>query len=172
MVTTSILVGLKAPDPAAMTALSTLKRISPDIAPEELMRFDHWCFTGPGANRELVSEMVSHYTDIVNPNKQTWCFFDGKPVVPAGEPGTIRTSVLVTDRVDSVSENWTGILGRKYPGVTGVRYSVLWHLGFRQISPDEARRRTLALAVTSRRDSGLLANPVSQEITLLGTGKT
>lgn len=172
MGSTSILVSLKAPDPAAMTALSTLKRISPAIAPDELMRFDHWCFEGPGADRELVSLMVSHYTDIVNPNKQTWRFFEGTVTVPKSDPETIRTSVLVTDRVDSVSENWTGILGRKYQGVTGVRYSVLWHLVFRDVTPDEARRRTMTLAVTSRRDSGLLANPVSQEITLLGTGKT
>ncbi len=170
---TSILVSLKAPDPAAMTALSTLMRISPGTAPLLLSRYDHWRFTGPGAGREFVSELVSHYTDIVNPNKQIWSFFEGETDPILTDPGMTWVAVLVTDRVDSISENWTGILGRNHRGVESVGYSVLWRLGFHEsISLEEARGRTMTMAVTTHRDRGLLANPVSQLIELLGTSKT
>lgn len=167
----SIAVRLKAPDPEAVTALATLERLSPDICPAALERFDHWRFTGPGVTREAVEEIVSHYPDIVNPNKQLWSFTrDGLP--SRGRDAELRwTGVLITDRVDSVSENWSRIIsGKGFPAVS-VRYSVLWRLGFPPDTPeDEAGERTMALAVATHRQRGLLANPVSQEIEISEPG--
>jgi hypothetical protein len=165
----SIIVRLKAPDPAAVTAHETLKRISPEMVPVMLQRFDHWSFTGPDVDRTLVEETVSHYTDIVNPNKQTWTFFTGIRNEDLDDTGLTWTGVLVTDLVDSVSENWSGIISGKNPGVTAVSYSVLWMMGFqRDLDREECYRRTDQIAVTRFRDHGLLANPVSQMIEILG----
>lgn len=163
-----IIVKLKAPDPEAITAMSTLRRISPDICPDGLQRYDHWSFTGPEADEGTVREAVSQFTDIVNPNKQSWTTFQPGEC-PRGPDRSLKwTGVLVSDRVDSVSENWTRILRRMDPGIERVRYSVLWLLGFsRDIHDGLACERAMSLAVTTHRDSGLLANPVSQEIELL-----
>lgn len=163
----AIAVSLKAPDPAAMTALSTLRRISPENSPVRMIRYEHWLFGGDGASRAAVAELVGHYTDIVNPNKQTWSFTGDLGTEVAGE-GLIWLPVLVSDRVDSVSENWTSILERSHPGIGPVRYSVLWRLGYADTTPfDEARAKAMAVSLTTHRQSGLLANPVSQEISLL-----
>lgn len=167
----SIVVRLKAPDPEAVTALATLRRLSPDICPAGLERSDHWRFTGPGVTREVVKEIVSHYPDIVNPNKQFWSF-TGDGLHSGGREEELRwTGVLVTDRVDSVSENWSRIISRKGFPVVSVRYSVLWRLGFPPGLPEDvAGERTMALAVATHRQRGLLANPVSQEIEISGPG--
>ncbi len=165
---TSIIVRLKAPDPAAMTAMSTFRRIYPETCPDSLERYDYWCFLNPGRGRETVSEIVSRYHDIVNPNKQTWSFVDdiSKPVAPLDD-GIILIDVLVTDRIDSVSENWTGILRRNNFEVDAVLCSVLWRFGYASgISVDNARSRVLDLTVSTHRDRGLLANPTSQKIDL------
>ena len=164
----SIIVKLKSPDPAAMTALSTYRRIYPETCPDSLQRFDYWCFMNPGQGRETVSGIVSRYHDIVNPNKQTWSFIDefSAPVDRSGDR-MVWVDVLVTDRIDSVSENWTAILRRNTSEVEGVLCSVLWRFGFASgISYDNARSRVLDLTVSSYRDHGLLANPVSQKIDL------
>lgn len=164
----SIVVRLKAPDPAAMTAMSTFKRISPEACPVFLERYDHWRFLNPGLGRETVSRIVSRYHDIVNPNKQTWSFInDG--ILPAGpNETTVWVGVLVTDITDSVSENWTSILHKSSHDVEAVRWSVLWRFGFTSgTSLENAGKRVLDLTVSSHRDHGLLANPVSQKIDLL-----
>lgn len=164
----SIAVRLKSPDPAAMTAMSTFRRIYPETCPDSLERYDYWCFLNPCLGRETVSGIVSRYHDIVNPNKQTWSFID-----EISEPGDrsddrmVWIDVLVTDRIDSVSENWTAILRRNNCEVEGVLCSVLWRFGFTSgISFDNARNRVLDLTVSTYRDHGLLANPVSQKIDL------
>lgn len=167
----SIVVRLKAPDPEAMTALATLRRGSPDICPVALERYDHWRFTGPGITREAVEEIVSHYPDIVNPNKQSWSFIGDGLHSRGHEEELGWTGVLVTNRVDSVSENWSRIISGKGFPVTSVRYSVLWRLGFPlRLPEDETGRRARALAVATHREQGLLANPVSQEIEISGPG--
>jgi hypothetical protein len=163
----SISVRLKAPDPAAMTALSTFRRINPDICPECLERFDHWSFIDPGNGRKTVSEIVSRYHDIVNPNKQIWSFeanpYDGI----SSADGGMMIDVLVTDRIDSISENWTAILRRSNCDVKSVRYSVLWRFGFASDVPvGEAKDRVMRMTLSTHRDRGLLANPVSQKINL------
>ncbi len=164
----SIVVRLKAPDPAAMTALSTLKRINPGICPGMLERYDYWQFIRPLDGKKTVEKIVSHFHDIVNPNKQSWRFTGGSGSIHSGGEELIWTEVLVTDKVDSISENWTDILRRNRYEVEKVMYSVLWRLGYPSgTSLTEARERTLALTVTSYRDQGLLANPVSQNINLL-----
>jgi hypothetical protein len=168
MTDVSIAVRLKAPDPAAMTALSTLKRINPDTCPERLERFEHWRFIRPLDGKRTVERIVSHFHDIVNPNKQSWNFSGGSGSIHSGDEELVWTEVLVTDKVDSISENWTDILIRNKYEVEKVMYSVLWRLGYASgTSMAEARERTLALTVTSYRDHGLLANPISQNINLL-----
>ncbi len=164
----SIIVRLKSPDPAAMTALSTFRRIYPEKCPGVLERCDYWCFVNPVQGRETVSGIVSRYHDIVNPNKQTWSFIDefSKPPDPS-DNGMVWIDVLVTDRIDSVSENWTAIMRRSDCEVEGVLCSVLWRFGFASgISCDDARNRVLELTASTYRDHGLLANPVSQKIDL------
>lgn len=164
----SIIVSLKSPDPAAMTAMSTFRRIYPAKCPDKLLRYDHWRFMNPGQGTETVSGIVSRYHDIVNPNKQTWSYIDefSKPS-DQSDDGMIWIDVLVTDRIDSVSENWTAILRRSSCEIDGVLCSVLWRFGFASgISCDDARNRVLDLTASTYRDHGLLANPVSQKIDL------
>ncbi|MCK4671195.1 MAG: hypothetical protein KAT47_01545 [Candidatus Aegiribacteria sp.] len=168
MIEVSIAVRLKAPDPAAMTALSTLKRINPDTCPGRLERYDYWQFINPSDGKRTVEKIVSHFHDIVNPNKQYWSFSDESGSILSGNEELVWTEVLVTDKVDSISENWTDILRRNKYEVEKVMYSVLWRLGYPSgTSMAEARERTLALTITSYRDHGLLANPISQNIHLL-----
>ncbi len=123
----SIIVRLKSPDPAAMTAMSTFRRIYPDNCPGSLQRYDYWCFLNPAGGMETVSGIVSRYHDIVNPNKQTWSFID-EFSDPDDRPddGMVLIDVRVTDRIDSLSENWTAILRRNNSEVEGVLCSVLW----------------------------------------------
>lgn len=168
MTDVSIAVRLKAPDPAAMTALSTLKRINPDTCPVRLERYDYWQFIKSLDGKRTVKKIVSHFHDIVNPNKQSWSFSDEGGSLHSGDEELVWTEVLVTDKVDSISENWTDILIRNKYEVEKVMYSVLWRLGYPAgISMTEARERTIALTVTSYRDHGLLANPIAQNINLL-----
>jgi hypothetical protein len=167
----SIIVRLKSPDPAAMTAMSTFRRIYPETCPDSLERYDYWCFMNPDQGRETVSGIVLRYHDIVNPNKQTWSFIDelSNPS-ERSDDSMVWVDVLVTDRIDSVSENWTAILRRSSCEVEGVLCSVLWRFGFASgISYDNARKRVQDLTVSNYRDHGLLANPVSQKIDLPAT---
>ncbi len=163
----SIVVSLKAPDPAAMTAMSTFRRMYPETCPDSLERYDYWCFMNPRQGRETVNGIVSRYHDIVNPNKQTWTFIDDINKLAGSDDSMLWIGVLVTDIIDSVSENWTAILRRNSCEVEGVLCSVLWRFGFAPgISFDNARNRVLDLTVSTSRDHGLLANPVSQKIDL------
>ena len=168
MTEVSIAVRLKAPDPSANTALSTLKRINPDKCPDRLERYDYWMFVNPIDGKRTVEKIVSQFHDIVNPNKQSWSFSDTRSSHHSHDEKLVWIEVLVTDKVDSISENWTDILRCSNYKTERVLYSVLWRLGYpSSISMADARERTLALTVTSHRDHGLLANPVSQNITLL-----
>ena len=164
----SIIVKLKSPDPAAMTAMSTFRRIYPEECPDSLERYDYWCFMNPVQGRETITGIVSRYHDIVNPNKQTWSFIDEfSDPEDISDDSKVWINVRVTDRIDSVSENWTSILRRNNSEVEGVLCSVLWRFGFSSgISYDNARNRVLDLTVSTHRDHGLLANPVSQKIDL------
>ena len=110
----------------------------------------------------MVSDIVSRFHDIVNPNKQTWSFTDAGIEAEQQNESIVWVDVLVTDRVDSVSENWTAILRRSGYEPGCVRWSVLWRFGFSSdISEHIARKKALELTVSTRRDHGLLANPVS-----------
>jgi hypothetical protein len=166
MSTVSIAVMLKAPDPAAVTALSTLGRVLPEDCPLELHRFEQWEFSGPACSGEAVTSAVGTFDDIMNPNKQIWVIL-GREALPGEDPELVWCSVVVTDREDSISENWTSILARRGFPFEKVVHSVLWRLGFQSGTPaGEVSRRSLAVAVTSRRESGLLANPVSQSVSV------
>jgi hypothetical protein len=164
MSTVSIAVMLKSPDPAAVTALATLGRVLPADCPLKLHRFERWEFSGPDCRHEAVSTAVGHFDDIVNPNKQAWVFLESGPL-PGDEPTLVWRSVVVTDREDSLSENWTSILSGKGFPFERVVHSILWRLGFSAgTQAAEASRRSIAVAVTSSREGGLLANPVSQSV--------
>ncbi len=169
----SIVVRLKAPDPAAMTAMSTLKRINAEMCPDILERYDYWRFLNPAGGMDTVKEIVSRYHDIVNPNKQTWACFDARGMHVSSDDRIVWIYILVTDITDSVSENWTSILRRNNFDVEGVRSSVLWRFGFSSgLSFDDARSRALDLTVSTRRDQGLLANTVSQKVDLIDPSGT
>ncbi len=157
-----VAVRLKSPDPGAATALSTLRRVMPDCAPVQLSRYDLWEFDMKPGTSDTVPGMISHFTDIVNPNKHlSFILTQGQP--PPGEnPGLDWTGVLVRDHADSRSMNWSTLLPRRGFPVERVRWGVLWRFGF---GTDAGSIGELAMraSLSESRDSGLLANPVSQE---------
>jgi len=158
----SVLVRLKSADPAAVTALSALRQMYLKEAPEQLCRFSRWSFSGSGLERKTVERVISHFTDIVNPNKESWSFAGEGRVL---DPEQLWTAAGVTDMENSISENWTSILRSRGYGTVKVEFSVLWCLGFPpDLDPKEALRRTREMAVSRSRKRGLLANPVSQRI--------
>jgi hypothetical protein len=157
-----VAVRLKSPDPGAATALSTLRLVMPECAPVQLSRYDLWEFDmKPGASAS-VPGMISHFTDIVNPNKhQSFILTQGQP--PPGEnPGLRWTGVLVRDHSDSRSMNWSRLLPRRGFPVSSVRWGVLWRFGF-GAGPGDIDALAMKASLSESRDSGLLANPVSQE---------
>lgn len=157
-----VAVRLKSPDPGAATALSTLRRVVPECAPVQLSRYDLWEFDMKPGTSNTVSGMISHFTDIVNPNKHlSFILTQGQP--PPGEiPGLRWTGVLVRDHSDSRSINWSMLLPRRGFPVERVRWGVLWRFGFGADSGDIGALAMKA-SLSESRDSGLLANPVSQE---------
>lgn len=157
-----VAVRLKSPDPGAVTALSTLMRVMPDCAPVQLARYDLWEFDMlPGA-AGAVPGMIAHFTDIVNPNKHLSFVLDrGQP--PPGETPDLRwTGVLVRDHSDSRSMNWSSLLSRRGFPVESVRWGVLWRFGFAP-GPGDIESLAMGASLSESRESGLLANPVSQE---------
>jgi len=157
-----VAVRLKSPDPGAATALTTLRRVMPDSAPVQLSRYDLWEFDMNPGSSDAVVGMISHFTDIVNPNKHlSFILTPGEP--PPGEnPGLSWTGVLVRDHSDSRSMNWSMLLARRGFPVERVRWGVLWRFGF-EAGTGEIGALAMKASVSGSRDSGLLANPVSQE---------
>jgi hypothetical protein len=157
-----VAVRLKSPDPGAATALTTLQRVMPDSAPVQLSRYDLWEFDMKPGTAGAVSGMIAHFTDIVNPNKHlSFILNQGQP--PPGEnPGLLWTGVLVRDHSDSRSMNWSRLLPRRGFPVASVKWGVLWRFGFGADSGDIGALAMKA-SLSESRDSGLLANPVSQE---------
>lgn len=155
-------VRLKAPDPSAATALCTLSRVLPDCSPERLARYDLWEFLMKSGDLETVKEMVTHFTDIVNPNKHLSFILPMGSPPPGEEPGLSWTGVLVRNHRDSVSENWSRLLPRRGFPVAGVRYGVLWRFGY-PMKTGNPEKLAMKASLSLRRELGLLANPVSQE---------
>lgn len=155
-------VRLKSPDPAAATAHSTLERAGRGFAPSELRRYDLWEFDMNDGGSSAVPGMVSHFTDIVNPNKHlSFILSLGEP--PPGEnPGLSWTGIVVRDHSDSRSVNWSQLLARRGFPVQRVRWGVLWRFGFVAGTAD-IEILAMRASISESRDSGLLANPVSQE---------
>ena len=174
-----IAVRLRASDPAAVTALSTLKDLMPRHCPARLERYDLWSFgmregvdqSGMAAKTALqrIEELLRHYTDIVNPNKQTWIALEPiTDVLPGEDPDLEWVSVVVRNRDDSMSRNWSRILSAVPAfGVRSVSCGTLWRLGYPgEWSSPDARESALAVSVTESRARGLLANPVSQSVSV------
>jgi len=163
-----IAVKLKAPDPAAVTAEYTLRRLMPDECPARLERYDLWEFHVSRGGRESVSEVVGHFTDIVNPNKQKFTFLeDSADFLPGENPDLTWVGIVISDHDNSKSENWTSVMVKRGFPVEKVRFETLWRLAWSSGTPqDRAEAMAMAVSVSTTRNSGLLGNPVSQSITL------
>ncbi len=160
-----IAVRLVTPDPAAVTALSTVKAMRLQMPPLAIHRYELWEFETAEGREKTISEVVGHFTDIVNPNKQTWAFVEEGSVLAAENTELVWVGIVIRDYEDSVSANWTDLLKRRGFPVESVRWGVLWRLGYLK-NTDEAlaRKMALDLAVSHTRTGGLFSNPVSQEV--------
>jgi hypothetical protein len=160
-----IAVRLITPDPAAVTALNAVKAMRLQMPPIRIHRYDLWEFEAAEGGKKTISEVVGHFTDIVNPNKQTWTFAEEGTVLTAEDPELQWVGIIVRDYEDSMSGNWTDLLKRRGFAVDYVRWGVLWRLGYLN-NTDEALARKMAmdLAVSQTRTGGLFSNPVSQEV--------
>lgn len=160
-----IAVRLKTPDPQAATALNTIRDMRLQLPPLKIQRHELWEFEVSSGGRKTVSELVRHFTDIVNPNKQTWVFPEKETCFSEEDPELQWVGIIVRDHVDSISENWTDLLKRRGFAVESLRYGVLWRLGYLK-DTDEAltKKMALDLSVSDTRASGLFSNPVSQEV--------
>ncbi|MCK5786917.1 MAG: hypothetical protein KAH54_10230 [Candidatus Sabulitectum sp.] len=160
-----ITVRLKTPDPQAVTALNTIKAMRLQFPPVKLQRNELWEFDVSSGGRDTVSGIVSHFTDIVNPNKQSWLFSEKDSLLAGEDPELMWVGVVVRDHVDSISENWTDLLKRRGFAVASLSYGVLWRFGYLK-NTDEAlaRKMALDLSCSKTREGGLFSNPVSQEV--------
>lgn len=162
----SIAVGLKAPDPEAVTALNAIGAMGLQLPPAKLNRFDLWEFgIDSGDGEETVREIVSHFTDIVNPNKHTWSFAVPGEVIAGQNQDYNWAGLLVTDLADSIGANWTDILKRRGFPVNTVHRGTLWMFGYlKDLDDSLVRKMAMELAVSGNRTGGLLSNPIFQEV--------
>ncbi len=160
-----IAVRLKTPDPQAVTALNTIKAMRLQLPPLKLCRHDLWEFEVSSGGRDTVSELIGHFADIVNPNKQLWLFTEKDSSLAGEDPELQWAGIVVRDYVDSVSENWTELLKRRGFPVEALRCGVLWRFGYLK-GTDEAliKKMAMDLSVSDTREGGLFSNPVSQEV--------
>ena len=160
-----IAVRLKTPDPQATTALNAIKAMRLQLPPIKLHRYDLWEFAVSEGGRETVSELIGHFTDIVNPNKESWCFPRDESDLPGEDPELNWVGVVVKDSENSTSANWTALVKRRGFAVEAVNSSVLWRFGYLE-GTDEAlmKKMALDLSVSNTRTGGLLSNPVFQEV--------
>jgi hypothetical protein len=161
--TVRVAVRLKAPDPAARTALLTLERLMPADSPRRLDRHDLWEFDIDPGDEALIEGILDRFTDIVNPNKQIYTILRDGGLMDGEDPSLTWVSVEVEDHGSSASDSWSSVVARAGYRVFSVRSKVLWRLGFSGCTtPAEALRKAGAVAVAGTRTTGLLANPVSQ----------
>lgn len=166
MKTYSIAVGLKAPDPEAVTALNAIGSMGLQLPPARLERYDVWQFQLQKGGEETVLEIVGHFTDIVNPNKHKWTFAVPGENIQGQSTGYNWTGLLVSDRDDSVGANWREILKRRGFPVQAVFRKTLWMFGYlKDLDDSLVSTMAMKLAVSSDRTGGLLSNPVFQEVT-------
>ncbi|MBD3369410.1 hypothetical protein GF402_03490 [Candidatus Fermentibacteria bacterium] len=165
--TVRLVVGLRAEDPSAVTALATLKSQMPEECPRKLERYDLWEFELDGGGADTVREIAGRYVDIVNPNKNVHFVLDGESVPPSSQ-GLDTVWVAVSNVDDSDSLTWSKILRSVGYPLVMVRRSVLWGLCYPSpMRSDLSRARALAVARAVSRSRGLLGNPVSQRIEVL-----
>lgn len=154
-------VTLKSPDPSAITALGALTGFMPGSAPARILRYDAWEFEADG-DRDSIIRTVDRYPDILNPNKQRGVFLDAELPPVAGD-GLVWVGVRVMDISSGASEGWTSLLRKAGTGISSVKLSVLWLLGYPPgTAAGEAVRMAEEAAVAVGRTRGLLANPISQ----------
>lgn len=160
-----IAVRLKTPDPQAVTALNTIKAMRLQLPPMKLQRHELWEFEVAEGGRDTVCELVNHFTDIVNPNKQMWAFPEKNSSLAGEDDKLLWVGVVVRDFSDSLSTNWADLLKRRGFPVESLRYGVLWRFGYLK-DTDEAlvRKMAMDLSVSNTRTGGLFSNPVSQEV--------
>ncbi len=166
MNTFSIAVGLKAPDPEAVTALNAIGSMGLQLPPARLRRYDVWEFQLSEGGDETVKEIVGHFTDIVNPNKHIWCFAVPGENITGQSNDYNWTGLLVSDMDDSIGANWREILKRRGFPVQAVHRRTLWMFGYlKDLDDSLVNRMAMELAVSSNRTGGLLSNPIFQEVT-------
>ncbi len=160
-----IAVKLNTPDPQAITALNAIKAMRLQLPPLKIQRYDLWDFEVIEGGIDTVSNVVKHFSDIVNPNKQSWMFAGEEISFPEEDTELQWVGIVVKDFVDSISDNWTELLKRREFPVLSLSHSVLWRMGY-LIDTDEAlvKKMALDLAVSKSRSSGLFSNPISQEV--------
>lgn len=165
-----LLVRLKIPDVTALTAAGALRRrMGYGETLKSLKRADYYRFEvdAPDAQSAmaLVSEIAEKTNLFVNPNKHVFEVRAGGHEA-AQSTGTQVAQVLVTDPGDGSAEGALAALsGRLGYGdrVRGLLKGVLWTLELDAPDAQAARKMAEEIAVTRRRDQGLLMNPHFQE---------
>lgn len=165
-----LLVRLKIPDVTALTASGALRRrMGYGETLKSLKRADYYRFDveAPDAASALalVSEIAEKTNLFVNPNKHVFEVRSGGHEASAGS-GAQVAQVLVTDPGDGSAQGaLEALAGRLGYGesVRGLLRGVLWTLELDAPDADIARRMAQEIAVTRRREQGLLMNPHFQE---------
>jgi phosphoribosylformylglycinamidine (FGAM) synthase PurS component len=171
MQSVELLVKLKIPDVTALTAAGALRRrMGYREVLKSLRRADYYRLELAAADGQeaqaLAQELAERTNVFVNPNKHVYEIRAGGQQCATTPAGYQVAQVLVTDPNDGSAEGALAALqGRLgYGGrVLGLVRGVLWTLELDCADRQEAERVAGEIAVTRRRDAGLLMNPHFQE---------
>ena len=166
-----LLVRLKIPDVTALTAAGALRRrMGYETQLKALKRADFYRLELDAADQEgafaLARELAEKTNVFVNPNKDVYEVRAPSHEAVNGDDGTYMVQVLVTDPSDgSAAGALSALKGRLGYGdrVGGILKGILWTLELECDSAQQAREIARDIAVTTRRESGLLMNPHFQE---------
>ena len=163
-------VTLKIPDAVARTAENSMRRRMGLSDLGKLSRAEWWVveFADDCSDAEarLVS-LVEKTSLFLNPNKHRYTIHSGKtPSVDAGV-----CVILVEDKEDLAGRASEEAI-RRHPLAGGqverVHRGTLWMVASESGAPADSRRLAEAVATSTDRTHGLLANPHYQNVTLLG----
>jgi hypothetical protein len=162
-------VGLRGEDLAAGSALEVLRDQmgARDVA--SLARETVWEIDAAAAGaRERLAAIARGSWIFANPVKERWSIDEGALRIPRARDGRRVVGVLVRERPDRRGQVGARALTVAWDGArVSVRCATLWLLDL----PDRGREATLArareVAITTRRDQGLLSNPHCQDVEFL-----
>lgn len=171
METVELLVKLKIPDVTALTAGGALRRrMGYANVLNSLRRADYYRLElnvdGPEAAQELARELAEKTNVFVNPNKHVYEVRVPGEAATTSRGGHPVVQVLVTDPTDGSAQGALATLqGRLGFGdrVCGLTKGLLWTLELDCADHAAAQALAQEIAVTERRDRGLLMNPHFQE---------